>query len=302
MHVEKDNFPVKRMARLLGFSTSGYYNWTQRQAQEPSPRAANQRARDQKIAKIFEDSYETYGAPRVAAQLARDGISADQKTVADSMRRRGIEGISPRRVRPLTTIPGVGTYHLPYLVHRKWDRGRLEAIWISDITYLRTREGWLYLCAVRDGYSRRVLGWAMDSVQNTDLVERALRMAHMLRGELPADVVFHADRGAQFTSTQLWEASKELGILQSVGRTGVCWDNAMQESFWSTLKTEFFDRRVWETWVEAKARVAWWIEDFYNRRRRHSKIGMVPPTEFEQKIKARKKIISERQDVLMQAA
>lgn len=117
----------------------------------------------------------------------------------------------------------------------------------SGITYLRTRAGWLYLCAVRDGCSRRVSGWAMDSVQNTDLVERALQMARTLRGELPRYIVFHADRGAQCTSAQLWEAAKELGVLQSVGRTGVRWDNAMQESFRSTLKSECFDRRSWLT-------------------------------------------------------
>lgn len=302
MHAEKENFPLKRMARLLAVSTSGYYTWNQRRVQGPGLRAVAQRTRDGQVARVFVDSYETYGAPRVAAQLAREGVGADKKTVADSMRRQGIEGISPRKFRPVTTIPGVDTHHLPDLVSRRWDRGRLDAVWISDITYLRTREGWLYLCAVRDGCSRRVLGWAMDSVQNTDLVERALRMAHTLRGELPADVVFHADRGAQFTSTQLWEASRDLGILQSVGRTGVCWDNAMQESFWSTLKTEFFDRRGWETRAEAKAKVAWWIEDFYNRRRLHSKLGMVPPVEFEQAMRARAEVVEEQEEVLTQAA
>lgn len=282
MRAEKGNFSIKRMARLLNVSTSGYYTWCERQALGPSPRAVAQRERDEKIAEVFTDSYRTYGAPRVAAQLGREGVSVDRKTVAASMRRQGIEGISPRKFRPVTTIPGVDTHHLPDRVHRKWDQGRLDAVWISDITYLRTREGWLYLCAVRDGCSRRVLGWAMDNVQTTDLVERALHKAHTLRGDLPADVVFHADRGAQFTSTQLWEASRELGVLQSVGRTGVCWDNAMAESFWSTLKTEFYDRRVWASRAEAKREVGRWIEEFYNRRRLHTSLGMVPTVEFEQ--------------------
>lgn len=148
------------------------------------------------------------------------------------------------------------------------------------MTYLRTGEGWLNLCAIRDGHCRRVLGWAMDSTHTTDLVERALRMVHTLRGG-PDWVVFHADRGAQFTSDQLYQVCQELRIAQSVGRTGVCFDNAMAESFWSTLKTEFYDRRKWATGDEARREVARWIEIFYNRRRRHFSIGYQPPVDFE---------------------
>ncbi|GAA4373795.1 IS3 family transposase [Paeniglutamicibacter cryotolerans] len=301
MRAEKENFSVKRMARLLKVSAS-YYRWNGRRLHGPSPRAVRQRARDAKVAKVFEESDQTYGARRVAAQLHREGTVADRKTVAQSMRRQGIEGISPRKFRPVTTIPGVDTHHLPDLVKRTWDRGRLDAVWISDIIYLRTREGWLYLCAVRDGCSRRVLGWAMDSVQTTDLVERALRMAYTLRGTVPADVVFHADRGAQFTSTQLWETARELGVLQSVGRTGVCRDNAMQESFWSPLKTEYYDRRVWKTRAEAKRSVAWWIEDFYNRHRLHSSIGMVPPVERELALNTPVGLVEMEEEVLTLAA
>ncbi|MGP5342395.1 DDE-type integrase/transposase/recombinase, partial [Glutamicibacter arilaitensis] len=117
-------------------------------------------------------------------------------------------------------IQGVDTYHLPDRVRRQWDQGTLDKAWTSDITYLRTNEGWLYLCAVRDGCSRRVLGRALDSVQNTDLVERALRMARTLRGQIPGQVMFHADRDSQFTSAQLHEVAVELDLLQSVGRTG----------------------------------------------------------------------------------
>ena len=142
----------------------------------------------------------------------------------------------------------------------------------------------MYLCAVRDGHSPLVVGWAMDSVQTTDLVERALRMAHTLRGEVADGVVFHADRGTQFTSDQLWEVCQELGVAQSVGRTGVCFDNAMSESFWSTQKTEFYDRRTWATRSEATKAVARWIEKVYNRQRRHSSIGIISPVEFENQI------------------
>ena len=302
MHALKDDFALTRMAALLQVSKSGYYAWRHRQTAGPSPRAAAQRERDQKVAKVFEDSHQTYGAPRVAAQLAREGSPADQKTVAASMLRQGLEGISPRRFTPVTTIPGVDTYHLPDRVHRQWDQGAVDKVWISDITYLRTTEGWLYLCAVRDGCSRRVLGWALDSVQNTDLVERALRMAKTLRGQIPGQVVFHADCGSQFTSAQLHEVAVELDLLQSVGRTGVCWDNAMQESFWSTLKTEFYDRYRWATRAEAKQKVAWWIEDFYNRRRLHSSLGMVPPVEFEQLLRGQRELVEECGAVLALAA
>ncbi|MBC3186848.1 IS3 family transposase, partial [Corynebacterium sp. zg-331] len=173
---------------------------------------------------------------------------------------------------------------LPDLVKRMFDQGQLNRVWMSDITYLRTGEGWLYLCVIRDGHSRRVIGWAMDRVQDTHLVERALRMAYTLRGEVPEGLVFHADRGTQFTSDQLWQVCQQLGITQSVGCTGVCFDNAMAESFWSTLKTEFYDRRKWATQDQARKAVARWIEVVYNRRRRHSKIGMISPVEFENRI------------------
>ncbi|MGP9728744.1 IS3-like element ISAar26 family transposase [Glutamicibacter sp. AOP3-A1-12] len=302
MHALKDEFALTRMAALLHVSKSGYYAWKQRQTAGPSARAAAQRERDAKVAKVFNDSHQTYGAPRAAAQLAREGSPADPKTVAASMLRQGIEGISPRRFTPVTTIQGVDTYHLPDRVHRQWDQGALDKVWISDITYLRTNEGWLYLCAVRDGCSRRVLGWSLDSVQNTDLVERALRMARTLRGKIPGQVVFHADRGSQFTSAQLHEVAVELDLLQSVGRTGVCWDNAMSESFWSTLKTEFYDRYRWATRADAKQKVAWWIEDFYNRRRLHSSLGMVPPVEFEQKLRGQQERVEQHRTVLTLAA
>ncbi|MCT1808281.1 transposase, partial [Dermabacter sp. HMSC06F07] len=211
-------------------------------------------------------------------------IALNRKTVAKRMCMMGIEGISPRAFVPVTTIQAKRKSTLPDLVKRMFDTGELNRVWMSDITYLRTGEGWLYLCAVRDGHSRRVLGWAMDSVQDTSLVERALRMAHTLRGDVPDGLVFHADRGAQFTSEQLWEVCRSLSIAQSVGRTGVCFDNAMAESFWSTLKTEFYDRKRWTTRDAARKAVAYWIEVVYNRRRRHSALGMVSPVDFENQI------------------
>lgn len=148
-------------------------------------------------------------------------------------------------------------------------------------TYLPTGEGWLYLCVVRDGCSRRVLGWSMDSHQDADLVERVLRTAKTLCGRTCDKVIFHADRGTQYTSDQLHRACTELGIDQSVGRTGVCFDNAMSESFWATVKTEHYHRHTWATRAQARTSVATWIQTVYNRRRLHSSLNYQTPVEFE---------------------
>ena len=286
MHAEKANYEVARMARLLGISRSGYYAWAARRAAGPGPQAIRRAQVDEAVRAAHERSDGVDGAPRITAALARDGLVVNRKTVAASMRRQGLEGISPRKWAPVTTIPGTATHAIPDRVEGAFDSGGLDAVWISDITYLRTGEGWLYLCVVRDGCSRRVLGWAMDTVQSTDLVERAVRMAHTLRGNVPDGVVFHADRGCQYTSAQLHQVCQELRVRQSMGRTGVCWDNAMAESFWSTLKTEFYDRRTWPTRAEARREVARWIEIVYNRRRLHSALGYTTPVEHENTLRA----------------
>lgn len=288
MEAEKANYPVQRMARLLRVSRSGFYAWRRRSLSEVSERAVGRAELDAKVRRAHADSTGIYGAPRVQAALARNGTGVDRKTVASSMRRQGLEGVSPRRFRPVAPIGEARVHSIPDLVARKWDTGALDTVWISDITYLRTGEGWVYLCAVRDACSRRVIGWAMDSVQTSALVERALRMAYILRGGGPAGVVFHADRGTQYTSAQLNDVCSGLGIRQSVGRTGVCWDNAMQESFWSTLKTEFYDRHRWATRQDAIQATGRWIEEFYNRVRLHSALGYSTPVEHEQLLTMKK--------------
>ncbi|MGP5578855.1 IS3 family transposase [Corynebacterium flavescens] len=289
IQLEKANYSIKRMSRLLEVSRSGYYRWAHTQASRERGEDNRQNFLDQldkRIHDIWEESGEVYGAPHITAELVEEGIFINRKTVAKRIRMMGIEGISPRAFVPITTIRSKHKSVLPDLVKRLFDHGQLNRVWMSDITYLRTGEGWLYMCAIRDGHSRRVLGWAMDSVQDSHLVERALRMAHTLRGEIPDGLVFHADRGTQFTSEQLWQVCQELGIAQSVGRTGVCFDNAMSESFWSALKTEFYNRKKWSTRDEARKAVARWIEIVYNRRRRHSAIGMVSPVDFETQVKS----------------
>src|SRR5699024_10299398 len=160
-----------------------------------------QEALDAQVRHFYDASDRVYGAPRVTADLHDAGVEVNVKTVAASMRRQGLEGISPRMFTPVTTIPGVASHHIGDHVQHRWDTGELGRVWVSDVRDRSAGQGWLCVCAVRDGCSRRVLGWAMDSHQSTDLVERALRMAHTLRG--PAgQVVFHADRGTQYTSAQ----------------------------------------------------------------------------------------------------
>lgn len=288
MSAQKHHVEITRMARLLKVSRSGYYAWDTAQRQGPSPAKERRRRLDAHVGRVYAESDDVYGAPRVAAQLAREGISADRKTVAASMRRQGLEGISPRMFTPVTTFAGTSAHRIRDRVNRTWDRGDLDLVWVSDVTYLRTGQGWLYLCVITDGHSRRVLGYAMDTVQDSALIERALRRACFVRGgRKPDNVVFHADRGAQFTSEDTYRVCSELGLSQSVGRTGICFDNAMAESVWATLKTEFYNRRSWPTRAEARTRIAEWIERIYNRRRLHSSIGMLPPVEYETTMRTR---------------
>ena len=277
MHAEKSNFSIVRMARLLEVSRAGYYAWLGR---GPSQRALRAERIEAKIAWFHGESDEVSGSPRILVDLREDGEIISRKTVATTMRRLGLRGVCPRRWRTTTIVDHADAYP-PDAVARVWDTGVLNRVWVGDITYLRTWQGWLYLATVIDAHSRRVIGWAIDEHMRADLVEQALQMAITLRGELPAHVVFHADRGTQYASEQIAEFARMNGITRSMGRTGVCWDNAMAESFFATLKTEFYYRRVWPTQARAKIDVGAWIEDRYNRRRRHSALGQISPVQYE---------------------
>ncbi len=282
MDAQKATFSISRMAGLLAVSRSGYYAWAAREAAGPSPAQRRRAELTVKIADFHADSDRVYGSPRILADLREDGEQVSRKTVAKLMHQAGIVGISPRKFTPTTTVGGPDLSPVPDLVGRIFDRSGLDAVWTSDITYLDTDQGWLYLCAVRDACSRRVLGWAIEDHMRADLVEVALQMAVTLRGRLPGTVIFHADRGSQYTSAQIADLATDLDVLRSMGRTGVCWDNAAAESFWSTFKTEFYNRHHWATKAEAKTASARWIEERYNRQRRHSSIGMLTPVRFEQ--------------------
>jgi putative transposase len=281
---EKADHDITRMAELLEVSRSGYYAWKVRMSTHAGPRAARRADLTAKVLAAHQASEGVNGAPRILADLRCEGEVVSRKTVAKLMRQQGIAGISPATWHPVTTIGDGSACTIPDLVNRDFDQGRLDAVWTSDITYLPTGEGWLYLCAVRDGCSRRVLGWAIEDHLRTDLVETALRRAVTLRGRDTSGVIVHADRGCQYTSAQLHDVARDLGVRLSVGRTGVCWDNAQIESFWSTLKTEYYHRHTFTTKAAAKVGVGAWIEATYNRTRRHSSLGMISPVAFEKQL------------------
>ena len=226
------------------------------------------------------DSDEVSGSPRILADLRGDGEVISRKTVAKTMRKLHLVGVCPRRWRTTTLINHADAYPVD-AAKRDWDKGELNRVWVGDITYLRTWEGWLYLATVIDALSRRVIGWAIDEHMRADLVQDALAMAITLRGDLPAKVVFHSDRGTQYASAQIAAFAAANGLTRSMGLTGICWDNAMAESFFATLKTEFYYRRVWPTKKRARVEVGAWIEDRYNRRRRHASLGQISPVAFE---------------------
>ncbi|MGV7302718.1 IS3 family transposase, partial [Mycobacterium kansasii] len=217
IEAEKATYRITRMCELLEVSRSGFYKWRKSRESGPTPTQRRRAQLDAKVAKFHEASDGVYGAPRILADLRDDGETVSRKTVAASLRRQGLAGISPRRFAPATTVVDLDAAVPKDLVGRRFDTGVLNRVWTSDITYLRTGQGWLYLCAVRDGCSRRVIGWAIDDYLTTDLVQAALEMAVVLRGELAEQVILHADRGCQYTSAQLARFAREHNLARSVG-------------------------------------------------------------------------------------
>ena len=219
-------------------------------------------------------------AARIRLALARVGIRVCERTVAASMRRQQLVPASSRLfVKPCRKVEA--EEKVVDLCGRCWDQGGLDLVWVTDFTYLRCGEGWVYLVAVRDAHSRRVVGWAMAEHMRTGLVIDALEMAFEIRGRVPAQIVLHADRGAQFTSSELKAYLDAVGGRVSAGRTGVCWDNAMAESFWASLKVEHFYRHAYTTREQVYESVDEWIDVFYNRQRIHTALGGLSPVEYE---------------------
>jgi putative transposase len=193
IEAEKAGYPIKRMCALLEVSRSGFYKWRANRDAGPTPSQRRRAELDAKVATSHTDSDGVYGTPRILADLRAAGETVSRKTVAASLRRQGLAGICPRRFAPATTVVDLDAARPKDLVRRRFDTGRLNRVWTSDISYLRTGQGWLYLCAVRDGCSRRVIGWAIAEHMHTDLVQAALAMAVAMRGELAEEVILHAD-------------------------------------------------------------------------------------------------------------
>jgi transposase InsO family protein len=283
--VEQRN--VSAACRLLEVSRSAYYSWS---AHTPCVRKLSEAELGKRIEEIYTASRRTYGAPRIHAELHGQGIACGRKRVARIMRRKGLVGVSPRRYKT-TTIADPAADPIADLVRRAFgpDTVELDSLYVGDITYIRTWEGWLYLATVIDVGSRRVVGWSMADHMRAELVCDALGMA--IEHRQPAGgLIFHSDRGSQYTSEEFASLCEDRGIAQSMSRPGQCWDNAVAESFFASLKNELIYRTVWATRAEARRGVFEYIEVFYNRRRRHSSLGYLSPASYEATCRAGSKV------------
>lgn len=275
-------FPVTAACEAAGVSTSGYYDWAAREAAEPTERQIDEDHLVALMRDIFDASDGNYGVPRMHKALRRAGYSINEKRVRRLMRLHGMAGRCRRR-QCRTTIPGPDGFEIPDLLGRRFDPGAPDAAWVQDITYIPTAEGWLYLASVLDLGSRRLLGYSMAEHMRTELVLDALGMAVAARGgdKAVAGIIAHADRGSQYTSNDYLEFCHERQFRPSVGRTGVCWDNAVAESFWESLKRECIQGRIFATRAEARRAIFRWI-NWYNTTRIHTTLDGVPPVEWEQ--------------------
>lgn len=274
---EKANYPVSALCRVLGVSRSGYYDYTDR---PPSRRFQQDESLASKIHEIHQRSRETYGSPRVHAELRSIGMRCSRKRVARLMQESGIRGCR-RGVRKSTTQRDRNAVAAEDLVGRDFVAAAPDRLWTADITYLATREGFLYLAFVLDAYSRRLVGWAMENHLRSELVTEALNMALWRRQPAPG-LIHHSDRGAQYTALSFGKRLEDAGIIPSMGRVGSALDNAISESFVSTLKAELVARVEFPTRQIAKTTIFEYLESFYNRQRLHSSLGYRSPADFEE--------------------
>jgi putative transposase len=281
IEAERAQHPVSRLCQVLGVTRAGYYAWKSR---APSRRALADGELRSVIARVFADSRETYGAPRIQAELAEEhDLRVSRKRIARLMRELRIVGVSRRRKGPRTTVRAREAPAAADLVRRDFRATRPDRLWVADITYVPTWEGYVFLACVIDAWSRKVVGWSMRDDLRTELALDALGMALTRRRPRPG-LVPHSDRGSQYTSLAFGKTIEAAGLLPSMGRRGDAFDNALAESFFATLETELLDRHSFRSRDEARLAVFSYIEGFYNPRRRHSTLGYRSPDRFEEEM------------------
>ena len=278
MSANQADLPIRTACEVLGVSTSGYYAWADR---APSARAQANARLLQAIRAAHQTSDATYGMPRIRAELADQGVLASRKRIARLMREHRLQGVSRRRAWCVTTERHPRQRPAPDLVQRKFVATDINQLWVADMTYVPTWEGFVYLAVVTDVFSRKVVGWAFGVHMTAELVIAALDMALLTRK--PQSVIHHSDQGSQYTSIAFGNRCQEMGVRPSMGSVGDAYDNAMAESFFATLECELIARRKWETKAQARLAIFTWIEAWYNPRRRHSGLGQMSPNNFEQR-------------------
>ena len=273
-------YPVAVMCELLEVSRGGYYAWTACQGAEPGPRRKKSQELLEKIRQVHEQSRRTYGSPRVYQELKAQGQSVCENTVARLMRQAQIRSVVCKRFRVRTTDSSHRHPVASNLLERCFQRELPNQAWCADITYVATGEGWLYLSAVIDLCSRKIVGWAMADHLRAELCEEALEMA-ISRRKPEGELLHHSDRGVQYACEDYQRMLEQWGMVCSMSGRGDCYDNAVMESFFKTLKAEMIYQRIFATRAEAVGAIFEYIEVFYNRQRRHSSLGYKSPEEFE---------------------
>lgn len=274
---QREHFPVSRLCQVLEVSVSGYYAWRK---QPLSQREMANQALVRRIETIYTASEQSYGSPRVYAELRDQGCPCNRKRVERLMRCHGIRAKQTKRPHPPRRRPCQKAPLAPNRLAQDFTASQPNQKWLTDITYIPTAQGWLYLAAVMDLFSRRIVGWAMAGHCTEALVKQALQMALNQRRP-PAGLLHHSDQGAQYTSTAYQSLLAQHSLVVSLSHIGRCYDNAPMESFFATLKTERVYHRHYRTRVEAKTDLFAYIEGFYNRQRRHSALGYLSPVQYE---------------------
>ena len=275
----KTGHPITALCQALEVSASGYYAWEQRKV-SPPPRALENHKLLADITRLHKESRQTYGAPRLQRQLRAQGQRHGRNRIARLMRQEGIVGRQKSRYRVVTTDSNHDQPIAPNRLAQAPVATGPNQIWVADITYVQTAQSWVYVAAILDLYSRRIVGWAVSQQINTALVVMALNMA-LCHRQPPAGLMFHSDRGVQYASGEYRQALEQAQLIASMSRKGNCYDNATMEAFWSTLKLELIYRQQFDNATQVRHALFDYIEVFYNRRRLHSSLGYQTPAQFE---------------------